>query len=311
MQYYLPSAFEEIVDSITQLLADFQATAHADATQAYLSLTDAYTPLRDRAGALARDLLPLEADQAKRLVQNTITPLVMGAPMPRRAYTKPRGYAGDYLMMMDIYRDANDGAGLAQQALHRMFCNHPLSQGVVTRKDYVVRKLIETKPTRITSIGCGPAVEVAEVSRYLPRAQWTLVDQDVDALLQAEVGNLERKVRCRQVDMRALVRGEESIEGRQDFIYCVGLYDYLRFDTAIRVTQSLFNALAPGGTLLIANAAGPKDYYFDPEYVLDWPLIYRTEEDMEFLGRTVRERNALWVEAEPLGAYWFLELKKR
>lgn len=296
--------FLDAVEDIVCLLSDFHATTHASAQASYLALAEAYAPRRDRAGAVARTLTPEELPEAKRLVQNTITPLVLGAPMAHRAYTKPRGYAGDFLMMMDIYQDRFEGAGVAQQALHKLFCNHPLSQGVVTRKDYVVRKLIEKRPSTITSVGCGPAVEVAEVARYLPKARWSLIDQDGEALMHASKNLGASTLLC--VDMRALVRGETSIQGSQDFIYCLGLYDYLKQDTAVRLTQALFEALAPGGTLLIANAAGPRDYYFDPEFVLDWPLIYRTSQDMWGLSPEIN----LGLSSEPLGAYWLLHIEK-
>jgi extracellular factor (EF) 3-hydroxypalmitic acid methyl ester biosynthesis protein len=272
----------------------------------YLKLADLYAPLRDAAGAQSL-LFSLEQKKAaKELVEREITPLVLAAPMARRAYRKPLGYAGDFMMMLHIYENELLGGTRQARVLHRLFCNHPLSQGVVTRKDFVASKLLAARPRRVTSIGCGPAVEVTEVSRFLPRTQWTLIDQDSEALEQAAGGG-GNNVFCRKVDMRALVRGGATVHGDQDFIYCVGLYDYLKQETARALTGALFRALAPGGTLLIANAAGPKPHYFDPEFILDWPMVYRDSEAMMDLGGDFRF-SALAM--EPLGAYWFLTIQR-
>ena len=45
-------------------------------------------------------------------------------------------------------------------------------------------------------------------------------------------------------------------------------------------SAALYTGVKPGGRLVIGNMAGPSDGKWCIEYVLDWTLLYRTEEEM-------------------------------
>jgi cyclopropane fatty-acyl-phospholipid synthase-like methyltransferase len=52
--------------------------------------------------------------------------------------------------------------------------------------------------------------------------------------------------------VRELLR-DRTFEGRFDLIYSAGLYDYLEKKVATKLTDRLFELLAPGGYLLLTN----------------------------------------------------------
>ena len=118
---------------------------------------------------------------------------------------------------------------------------------------------------------------------------------------------------CLNLSFGQLLKNPALLErgGPQHFIYSTGLFDYLPVRTAQQVIEALYACLAPGGRMLIGNAKGPNDYFFCPEFVLDWSLLYRTRDEMMELTRGLPTDARVEVELEPGGAYWFLEIQKR
>ena len=80
--------------------------------------------------------------------------------------------------------------------------------------------------------------------------------------------------------------GKRSFEqdlGKFDFIYSMGLFDYLVPRVARAVLKKLYQLLNPGGEMLIGNFhISNNDRYF-LEYWGDWQLIYRTEKELKEL----------------------------
>jgi extracellular factor (EF) 3-hydroxypalmitic acid methyl ester biosynthesis protein len=71
--------------------------------------------------------------------------------------------------------------------------------------------------------------------------------------------------------------------GQFDFIYSMGLFDYLTPPVAKAVLNKLYQLLKPGGEMVIGNfhASNPSKYYM--EYWLDWVLYYRDREEFRIL----------------------------
>jgi extracellular factor (EF) 3-hydroxypalmitic acid methyl ester biosynthesis protein len=96
----------------------------------------------------------------------------------------------------------------------------------------------------------------------------------------------------------------------QDFIYCTGLFDYLRESRARALVEAMYERLAPGGLMAVGNALAPNEWLWSAELVLDWTLLYRTREEMLGLARTLPGSPSVEVVAEPGNAYWFLLVRK-
>lgn len=84
---------------------------------------------------------------------------------------------------------------------------------------------------------------------------------------------------------------EDLADQKFDLIYSAGLYDYLRYGGAKKLTKNLFDLLNPAGTLIVGNfsPANPLDLRFPMEYLYDWMLIYRDESEMYRLADSVPE----------------------
>jgi hypothetical protein len=61
----------------------------------------------------------------------------------------------------------------------------------------------------------------------------------------------------------------------------MGLLDYFSAKQAKEFVANVYEKLEPQGSLLIANVRhSPTSMYWALEYLCDWTMIYRTEQDM-------------------------------
>ncbi|MDB5716135.1 MAG: hypothetical protein JWO15_3532 [Sphingomonadales bacterium] len=309
----IPSSFKQVIGEMIELFEHFnnEADSYGSTEIAYYSLKSQYELKSRRASIIASEFShnsTVMAD-AKLYVEKELTPSLLHAPMVHRSYHKPLGYPGDYQIMLYYYDNQFMGNTRAAQIIHKLFVNHPLSRGVVTRKEYVWKRLLGYAPKKVTSLGCGPALEMADSIEHLPRTYWQMIDQEPLALEYAHAQtNHNNKVTLVNRPFKDILKQPNIIEGNQDFIYVTGLFDYLKLATGQHLVAGLLDALAPGGMLLVANAAAPNDHFFDPEFVLDWPLIYRTSKDMmDLVPAGVR---SVQLDLEDSGAYYFLTIEK-
>lgn len=271
---------------------------------------------------------------AKSVTETLLTSLMLDVPLVDRAYNKPLGYPGDYQVMLYYYENGYRGGSVFAKVFHKIFMEHPLAIGVRTRKAYMAgaltsehRRARASRPRdhfRALSLGCGPAVEIAE---FIPscdvpdsRVELTLVDQE-DEVLSIAYGGARRalaargtqgRVSCLNVSFAQLAKDPSLLRrvGAQDFIYSVGLFDYLRESRAKELIGGLFDRLAPGGTLAVGNAAAPNMHFWAPELVGDWSILYRSRKDMERLSEALPAGTAWTVELEPGGYYFFLRARR-
>lgn len=269
---------------------------------------------------------------AKTYTEAVLTPLLLEVPLLHRAYTKPYGYAGDYEVMLYLYRNGYEGDSLFGQVFHKLICDEPLAQGIRTRKDLIKSLSIQeelrvhresAEPFRVMSLGCGPALEVIEFIRdsgaWGGPIQWTLIDQEEKALSLALRNVLrqlgprkgEGQVRCLHLSFEQLVQDPSSIisSESQNFIYCAGLFDYLSMRRAQLLVQALYERLAPGGLLAVGNALAPNTHSWLIDYASDWVLIYRTAETVAEMAKLVPSAQ-IDVVTEASKAYHFLLLRK-
>ena len=235
----------------------------------------------------------------RRLLWN----MIMSSSFMRRTNLKPRGYAGDYIMMKMLYLNRYEGDSTFSKLMHKHPVEHPAAQAVRNRRNLITQTFKKArgdcaskgKRVKILSVACGPAWELQDIlssPEECERYCITLLDQDQSALDEAAglVADLERELNAKirvtylNESVRTLLKSSTLVEkwGRFDFIYSMGLFDYLTPPVAMGILGKLFQLLEIGGDLLIGNFhdANPSRCYM--EYWLDWVLYYRNEE--EFLG---------------------------
>jgi extracellular factor (EF) 3-hydroxypalmitic acid methyl ester biosynthesis protein len=263
----------------------------------------------------------------RRLLWNVI----MCSPFMRRTNLKPRGYAGDYVMMKMIYLNDYEGDSTFSKLMHKHPIEHTASQAVRNRRKLITEtlgKLQAGNPSdhgriRILSVACGPACELQDIlasSDGLVKYHFTLLDQDQPALDEAArlINRLEKEYHTKipvtylNESVRTMLKSSYLVEkwGRFDFIYSMGLFDYLTPPVAAGVLGKLYELLKAGGELLIGNfhVSNPSRCYM--EYWHDWVLYYRTEEEFIHLlpEKASGKRTVLF---EDTRSQMFLNIEKK
>jgi SAM-dependent methyltransferase len=244
-------------------------------------------------------------------------------PFVRHSATRPRGYPGDAELLDFIYRSSNirarvDAASPLGRKLYRFSCETPAPEAVRLRSALAAAEIDHAaahgRRPHILSVACGHLRE-AGIVRSLSAGtlgRYVGVDQDPQslALVRREYGPLG--VEAIEFAVRELIR-KGDVLGRFDFIYVLGLYDYLSDETGGRLLKRLFGMLNPGGKVWVANFTGDPWSVGYMEAVMDWWLIYRSTEQLAAF-RSVLPAHAVAssdVFLEPTGNVAFLEVVKR
>jgi len=265
-----------------------------------VTLNEAYDDLRggsvDRLEALVeglniarRSLLP---DDWQSTIERTVRPhpvtqLMHEEPFTRRAFDKPRGYAGDAAMLDLVYGEGRSPDRLTPLArkLHLWVVEQPACRSVRARRDFLARALDdvarEVEAPRVLALACGHLREAGHSYAVRTACIAELVGMDQDELSLTEVRRSLDGYPVRAVpgSVRGVLAGRAA-EGDFDLIYAAGLYDYLATNTARALTRKLFERLRANGRLLIPNFTPSLRDIGYMEAIMDWHLIYREEPDM-------------------------------
>ena len=272
-------------------------TAVLDRTRDALLNTDVYAGMDALRACLRRQREQLRPDdwaalgaEARRHPLHT---LLLESPVTHRAFLKPRGYAGDAVLMDLMYGTAAPGRDVSPLGgmLYGYEFDSPCCQSVRLRRAILARELDDVAAERpgalVLSVACGHLREI-EWSRAARdgRITVTALDQDRESLsvIEREYGRygvctvpgtvgdvLRRATRFRDLDL----------------VYASGLFDYLQQPLARALADAMFRMLAPGGRLLIANFTPDTSDAAWMETFMDWQLVYRDEEQMRALTDSI------------------------
>ena len=243
-------------------------------------------------------------------------PFIVQASITCRALQKPLGYAGDYEMMRMLYDNSYEGTTHLGRLIHKYFIEtNSIAIAVRNRLIMIPQLIIEyinRKNISILSVACGPAYEVTDILKNSYLCKVTLLDQDKEALQAAKdrIPN-NPNVSYLNINIKTLFKNPKIV-GNHDFIYSMGLFDYLNDKEAKIICKCLFSALNPGGVLIIRNFSinTPKKDRYAIEYWGDWNLIYRTEEQMLSLVPNDETCTKYKLLYEDLGVQMFLCIEK-
>ena len=221
---------------------------------------------------------------ARIIAPHRIRSMLHEEPLTRHAFEKPRGYPGDAELLDLMYRRQPYTGPITQLGarIYAWSATQPACQSVYERRDILARLIdriaAERTLPRILSLACGHLREAQRSEAVRANAVGEIVAVDQDPLsLEVLVRELNNP---RITPVNASIRRflfDPTIYGDFDLIYSAGLYDYLDDETARRLTSSMFAALRPGGSLVVANFAPELPDIGYMEAIMDWRLIYRDE----------------------------------
>jgi len=254
-------------------------------------------------------------------------PYILLTATAERFYSKPRGYAGDFMTIEIIYQNQPAGSQRLGPLIDYWFLQGAAAKAVRNRRGLLAREIRRTceashdGPARICTLACGPAEELFDVlanPELGHRIQATLIDIDSQALDfvrdKAAATGHESQVRLVEGNLVYLAAGRQKIVdlAPQDLIYSIGLIDYFNDKWVVKLINYVHSQLRPGGRAILGNfhPSNPNKAFMD--HVLDWKLIHRSEEDMHRLfaqSNFGRGCTNIWFEDERINL--FAECVKR
>ncbi len=257
-----------------------------------------------------------------RWVRDRLQPYLLRSEIGYRAIRKPAGYAGDFKTILHVYGRRPQGRDAVGELVDAALLKIDAAWAVFHRRELLAGEIRRThagvtgRAVRVTSLACGPAEELQEAYRVLDGdcpLDVILIDIDQDALDHAthrlaHVGmpHLTQALRCNLIQV---AQGRRRVDlPPQDLIYSAGLLDYLDDDVVVGLLDAAHGWLAPGGRLIVGNVhpCNPDRALLD--HVFDWPLIHRSEADMDrLLGNSRFGRPCTRIRFEPQGLNLFAE----
>jgi len=208
-------------------------------------------------------------------------------PYTHRANTKPRGYAGDAVMMDYIYEGVADKPmSTLGTRIFQATTRVSMGLSVVYRKALLSAYINDTAaladPFRILSIASGHCRELKDTLSLDGAFNGEFIALDADELSCAEVkaSYPAEKVKTIHANVKHLLVGKDGLQGQFNLIYSAGLFDYLAPAVASKLVSTLLSKLSPGGRLLVANFLPQSFGRGYMECFMDWRLIYRTEQEL-------------------------------
>ena len=162
-----------------------------------------------------------------------------------------------------------------------------------SKKETIDRSMAASpeSPALVTSLACGPATEIFDVFETpddASRLNATLLDIDYEALAfvanRRDALRLRRQIALEHANLLYLATRHQRLEAQpQDLIYSVGLIDYRGDAFAIKLLDWMNQKLRTGGPVLLGSFHSDNPCSAAQNYIYDWELIHRSEDDMHRL----------------------------
>ncbi|MBI3354520.1 MAG: PilZ domain-containing protein [Nitrospirae bacterium] len=201
-----------------------------------------------------------------------------------RAFTKPHGYRGDYMLMEMLYNNKpfSEGIGIY---FDRYLQNNPYSIAVRGRRKKITELLkkslqeINLPSINVLNLGCGSCPEIKDLFDNFHSKNnfnFTCIDFDQAALdyskerLKLLPENIKIKLQKENVINLMKSQKEAGILGKHNLVYSFGLADYLPDRVLKYLISTAFSLLYPGGKFIIAHKDKEKYRPLPPEWLMDW-----------------------------------------
>jgi hypothetical protein len=270
---------------------------HADANERKIhsALDDLFLALREhRQNATAEEW----AKFIERCRQHPLKDVLHQDPFTCRAYSKPRGYAGDAELLDFIYGREELWPAPEATRLGASIFNYttlaPAAAGVRARRGFLADLIDQLADSRrgLTALSLAAGhlreAELAAAVRRRRLGRFVALDADEESLstVQRCYGRFGVETVAARISR---LLGNRLNLGQFDLVYSLGLFDYLDQPLGRRLVSRMFEMLRPEGSLVVANFMPSIRDVGYMETFMDWRLIYRTRREMIELTMEIPE----------------------
>lgn len=211
----------------------------------------------------------------------------------KRLQEWPREYPGDFETIEYICSLENKSQyGKIEYYIEEYALNSAMAQQhrnkVQRQSEIILDALLNgARDQKILSVGCGGSRDMLRIIKHIAHIPCDLVlhDRDREALALSGRRLADMRARVNLVGgnfLQAIRRIEDS--GPFDVILTGGLFDYLS-DKHIEffLKHALHKLLKQGSMLFFSNIKKDNPYKVWQEYLANWKLVYRNEDDIRTL----------------------------
>ncbi len=213
------------------------------------------------------------------------------------AFFKPRGYAGDYIIIENIYNNISSSQGLGF-CIDQTFLRDDYAVAVRSRMEkmkHVLNNFISNADydLNIVNIACGSSREIRHLleEQSLPDSSeitFTLIDNDQEALTFSREKidpHLYGSITCRYIQQNVydyIYSPDEHAEifNDPDLVYSIGLADYLSDETFKKFISFTYRILKKNGTLIIAHKDSKNYNPLSADWWCNWTFNLRNEKEV-------------------------------
>jgi len=208
----------------------------------------------------------------------------------KRMQDWPRQYPGDFETIEYICDLENRSTyGKIEYFIEEYALNSAIAQqhrNKINRQSGIILDVLLNGDSgqKILSVGCGGSRDLFNIRKYIGNIQFDLVLHDIDSdaleLSMKRLGNLKGKIHAVKGNFLQSLRTIETL-GPFDLILAGGLFDYLSDKHISFFLKYAFNRfMGQNGTLFFTNIKKGNPYKVWQEYLANWKLIYRDEDEI-------------------------------
>lgn len=258
-------------------------------------------------------------DFMRNTFQTQILPLTMQSEFCKYCYEKPRGYAGDFVMMEMIWNGRTNpkeyryrGSTELGKLINALVLDSENCISNILRVGILKEFITTQEKITIASFGSGSCIELLEAFKYhdLKRGiEIHLFDQDQDAL---ETSKQKLLPFSDQIFLHQgnILKSILKCNTQFNLAYSSGLFDYFNEESSSKLFNRIWNLILPNGKLCVVNAHPSNASRFIMEYVMEWPLIYKDTQQFLQVAKDAEQLSQLSIKKDRLGIYQYFFLEK-
>ncbi len=232
---------------------------------------------------------PKMNEKLKHIFRGELYSYISNSKIARRGLQKPFGYPGDYEMLQQLYNDqilSEDNVG---KFFDYLALEGPLAKAVILRVKGMAKRVqdfidsVNSTEVHILNIASGPGFDIKPIVEKIQqkRIYFHCFDQEVSSLRYVGERYFGTNPRVHLLlykeDLKSFFK---KWNGQKfDFIYNIGLADYLPDRVLKSFMQEAIDSLNVGGKFVLAH----KDYLRFPHvytsWLYDWNFIHRSLAD--------------------------------
>jgi SAM-dependent methyltransferase len=239
----------------------------------------------------------------------------------KRLQDWPRKYPGDFETIEYICNLENKSQyGKIEYYIEEYALNSAMAQQHRNKMQHQSEIILDTLlngkgAQKILSVGCGGCRDMLKITKYISDVDFTLVLHDIDSdaleLSRQRLQDIKAVVHTISGNFLQSLRKIEKL-GPFDLILAGGFFDYLS-DKHISffLKRALNNLMNQISTLFFTNIKKENPYKVWQEYLADWKLVYRSDDEiLKLLNTSGFPDRTIKIEKDETGLTFMVTVRK-